>query len=219
MFNTVRPTQAPSSLSDHQSYREPDVIQALSDMFFDKCYICETKNPWSLNVEHLDAHQGDIGKKYDWNNLYYSCGRCNNLKMHYYNNLLDCTDPSVDVLRAIRHVVPSSPYAGTVVIDATNNHPKTLETRNLIKDVFNKVNTGNRFVTRAYLVERVFKQYKTFLKHLNVYNDDDSLPEEKNKAMQHLKHMMRKEQEYSAFIRWTVLDAPYLKEILEEYMD
>lgn len=50
MFNTIRPEQAPKSLSLRKSYRELDVLQALREMFFDKCYICETKEPLLINV-------------------------------------------------------------------------------------------------------------------------------------------------------------------------
>ena len=139
--------------------------------------------------------------------------------MHYFNNLLDCTDPDTDVLRAIRHVVPQTPFAGTVVMEAKDEDQKTLETCRLIDKVFNETNTANRCITRKDLIKRVYKQYSKFLTHLNMYIDDDSLLVDKNNALDHLKHMMRKEQEYSAFIRWTVLDAAELKEILERHIN
>lgn len=216
MFNTIRPKQAPASLAQHKSWTGTDVIFALREMFFDKCYICETKDPLSLNVEHFDAHQGDDTKKYDWNNLYFACTRCNRLKG--LNHLLDCTDPETDVLRSIRHVVPTMPDSN-IVIEAKNQNPKTLETSELIDKVFNGKNTGNQRLASVYLRERVFKRYVKFLKYVNIYFDEDSLPKAKKDAFEDLKHMMRKEMEYSAFIRWTVLDSPIFKKLLEAYID
>lgn len=93
------------------------------------------------------------------------------------------------------------------------------ETCDLIDDVFNKKNTGIREITGVSLLKRVFKRCGEFHKHLNVYIDDDSLPKKRKDALKHLKRMMRKDQEYSAFLRWAVLDSSHLKEILEEFID
>lgn len=70
MFNVTRTQEAPESLSRRVSYSEEDVLNELSKIFHDKCYLCEIKDPTSLNVEHFYAHQGDLDKKFDWKNLY-----------------------------------------------------------------------------------------------------------------------------------------------------
>jgi len=62
MFNVIRGDDVPPSLAERVSWSGSDVIQKLREIFHDKCYICETKEPLSLNVEHFDAHQGDIEK-------------------------------------------------------------------------------------------------------------------------------------------------------------
>lgn len=219
MFNAERPKLAPPSLGSKKSWNGSDVLESLRKAFYDKCYICETKDPLSLNVEHFDAHQDDSDKMYDWNNLFLACARCNNLKRHLYNNLINCTDPNLDALRLIRHAPPITPFAKMVTIEPTNNDPKTIQTANLIRKIFTDDNTANKEITGTFLRKRVYKRYAKLLEHINTYIDDDSLESQKNDAILRIKNLMSKKQEYSAFLRWAILDSPELFEIVKDSID
>lgn len=213
MFNVVRPTTVPASLSAKQSYREKDVIELLDKAFHSKCYICETKEPLALNVEHFEAHKGDKEKKFDWDNLFYSCARCNNFKRHTYDDILNCTDLSVNVLGLLRHIPPLTPYSD-VVIEAMDEDHKTARTAELISRIFNEDDTGNKSVVRVQLRKRVYKRYAKVLQHINTYIDEDELEDSKQRAIEHLKALMDVKQEYSAFLRWPILESPELFKIL-----
>ena len=59
----------------------PEVNAALKELFYGKCYICENKEGISsFQIEHLKPYKGDAELKYDWNNLFWSCAHCNNIK-------------------------------------------------------------------------------------------------------------------------------------------
>lgn len=219
MFNVIRTHPAPPSLAKKQCYRQEDVMVALNEIFFGKCYICETKDPLSINVEHFDAHMGDVDKKFDWNNLFFCCARCNNIKNANFNNLLNCTNQNIDVLRSIRHVFPVTPGQKKIVIEPKGNSEEIIETAQLIDKVFNDDSTGNRKVTNVSLKNKVFKRYAEFFKHVNIYIDSDKLQANRDEAFEYLKQMMKKEQEYSAFIRWAVLEDLDLCAKLEQYID
>jgi hypothetical protein len=219
MFNVIRSEHPPASLAEKKSWTEADVIEALRHDFSDKCYICETKDPLSLNVEHFDAHQGDPLKMYEWTNLFFACGRCNNLKRHLFNNLINCTDPATNVFKLIKHHPPLTPFSAQVLIEPNDNDPKTVETANLIRKVFNDDNTGNKAVTATYLRKRVFRRYAILVQHMNTYESEDSLPEEKAYSLEKIKHLMNRRQEYSAFLRWAVLDSPELLELVKDSID
>lgn len=219
MFNVTRIMPAPISLAHRRSYSEKDVLDALNEMFMGKCYICETKELISINVEHFDAHEGNEDKKYDWNNLFFCCARCNNMKRHLFNGLLDCTDANIDVLRLIKHQFPVTPHQKEIVIQAMNSDPKTIKTAELIRKVFNDTDTANREISLVAIRNKIFKRYGLFFKYLNTYLDHDQLDKDRENAFEHLKKMMRKDQEYSAFIRWAVLDDPNLSPQLEAYID
>lgn len=219
MFNVTRSPDVPESLSARRSYSEEDVLNKLREIFYDKCYLCEIKDPTSINVEHFDAHQGNLDKKFDWNNLFYVCGRCNNIKLAKYNNLLDCTKDSVDVFRAIKHLPPHTPYQSKIIIESMATDDKTIETAALLDEIFNTEKTINKKITGKYLRKKVFHKYNRFLDLVNEYLDDELPQTRKNEAYERLQVLMSKEQEFSAFIRWVVLEDEYLYELLGASID
>ena len=87
MFNVLRTYPAPQSLAAKKAYDSEDVHKALQDCFFGKCYICETKEPLDINIEHFIPRKTDSSKAYDWENLYLACARCNNIKLAKYENI------------------------------------------------------------------------------------------------------------------------------------
>lgn len=52
------------------SYNTPEVNAALKEMFHGKCYICESKDITSYQIEHLYSYHKELNLKYDWNNLF-----------------------------------------------------------------------------------------------------------------------------------------------------
>ncbi|GFM60963.1 hypothetical protein PSCICG_21230 [Pseudomonas cichorii] len=216
MFNVTRRETAPESLHS-RSWRGRDVAEALRKDFLDKCYICEGKEPICFNVEHFDAHKGDEDKKYDWTNLYFCCSRCNNFKGAKYN-VLDCTDPSLDVCRLLRHVPPATPYSKHLIIEPMSNDPLVVETADLLREIYNQDDTGNRAVGGAYLRKKIHKKYYKLLEHINNFVSDDALQREKDYALEHIKNMMSREQEFSAFLRWAVIDSPELLDLVSDHI-
>lgn len=207
MFNVSRPAEAPESLAERRSYSEEDVVNKLREIFYDKCYLCEIKDPTSINVEHFDAHQGNLDKKFDWNNLFYVCGRCNNIKLARYNNLLDCTNNDVDVFRLIKQLPPHTPYQSKIIIEPMAADDKTIETADLLDEIFNTEKTINKKITGKYLRKKVFHKCNRFLELVNEYLDDELPQERKDEALVRLQVLMSRKQEFSAFIRWVVLNS------------
>lgn len=218
MFKVIRNEDAPASLANRRSYREQDVLDALSRVFHKKCYICETKEPIDINVEHFEPHLGDIDKKFNWENLYFSCGRCNNIKLARYNDLLDCCDSNVDVLRLIKHVPPITPYAKCLRIEPQCDDEKTKLTAELIEKVFNSTHTPNKTVSASFLRKRVFQQFNLFLDLQREYFDELTLPAEKETALERMKLLIKASSQYCAFISWCVLDDDELAPLLDEYI-
>lgn len=219
MFNVTRSPNSPASLAFRRSYTEADVLEELKEIFHDKCYLCEVKEPTSLNVEHFHPHQGNDEKKYDWNNLYYVCGRCNNIKLARYNNLIDCADPDYDAFKLVKHLPPHTPYQNRLVIESMADDDKTRETAELLDEIYNTDKTINKKITGEYLRKKIFNKYNRFLELVNTYIDDELPQEEKDNALMRLRSLVSKKQEFSAFIRWIVLEDNFLFGILGEHID
>ncbi|MEJ2795129.1 hypothetical protein WAE56_17115 [Iodobacter sp. LRB] len=218
MFNVERTKEVPASLSAKRSYKDEDVVKALESSFHKKCYLCETKEPQDINIEHFVAHQNNDDLKYEWKNLYFSCGRCNNIKLDHFNNLLDCCDPKDNVFRAIKLLPPRTPNT-EIVVESQNDDDKTIQTAKLLNKIYNSDHTVNKAVTRSYLRKKIYTQYTLFQKWLIKYYAEDSLLAERENALERVKVLMSNESQYSAFIKWCILDDNNLSKELEAWID
>ena len=218
MFNVVRIESIPASLAGRRKYDSKDVWQVLEKIFHKKCYICETSEPLGINVEHFVPHRGNEDLKFDWNNLYFSCARCNNIKLTQYDDLLDCCDPSTDVVRAIKHLPPSSLRGGSLQIIAQSTDHKTQQTADLLCKVFNSAHTINKAITSAYLRAKVFEQYNRLYIQMNKYYDPVSLPIEKETAIERIKLLLKPSASYSAFISWCIIEDSELGPMLKDFI-
>lgn len=101
MVKVERSFPAPVSLAEEAKrengrgkYDKPDVIERLKKDFHNKCYICEMKELQDPNVEHLLPHKNGRypERKFDWENLFWSCGHCNGIKNNgkYDAGIMDC---------------------------------------------------------------------------------------------------------------------------------
>jgi uncharacterized protein (TIGR02646 family) len=210
MFNVVRPTSGPDCSRD---YRSEEIVTALRAMFYGKCYLCEVEVADPV-VEHFLPHEGDAAKKYDWNNLYYACHRCNGIKSTA-TDILDCCDAAVDVSRAIKCLCPSIPESN-VMVEAQHADPKTQNTAALLDRCYNEGNTGIRGISRATLHERLFESYCKFIAHRRVLKSRDSLQSQRDEAKEHLTNMTKASYPFSVFWRWHILSDTLLVGLLPE---
>jgi hypothetical protein len=194
-------------------------IQSCARFFFDKCYICETKEPHDINVEHFRPHKGDEVKKFDWNNLYLACSRCNNIKLAEFDDIIDCCDVEFDVFRAIRHVPPTTPYAKAVQLQSMSAEPKVELSKRLLDRVYNSEHTVNKRVSGAFLRRKIFDQYNLLLDQVNDYYNPVATDLEKNLSLERMQKLIHRSAPYSAFIRWCILDDIELGELLSAHMD
>lgn len=141
MVKIKRSFPAPQSLAIEKkkvkgSYREADVIERLAKDFNNKCYICELDKLQDPQVEHLRPHFGgkDIERKFDWNNLFWSCSHCNNVKNQrkYDDCIIDCcnSDPEERIYFRLQ--------GGKTDIKAVNSMDYDAQmTSELVDEVFN----------------------------------------------------------------------------------
>lgn len=147
MVKIDRSFPAPASLKTESkkrfgSYAEPDVVQRLKSDFHNKCYICEMKDLQDPEIEHLLPHKNGKypERKFDWNNLFWSCGHCNSVKKQekYDDGIIDCCrqDPEKAIFFRMREC--------NVDVTAINQeNKKAVLTAILVQEVFNIKNTGN----------------------------------------------------------------------------
>lgn len=119
------------------TYRHVDIISVIKKDFFNRCYLCEA-NPQVINIEHLVPHRDVHELIFEWGNLFWSCGHCNNIKSAKYDNILNCTtqEDIEDIL--IYHFDPFP--TEDVHIEVAPSHvdfPQVQQTQALLQAVFN----------------------------------------------------------------------------------
>ncbi len=219
MFNTTRPPKAPDCLT-HKIYNDEEVVKILAPMFYYKCYLCERDELSDPEIEHFDPHEKDDSKKYDWYNLYYSCGRCNSIKSNTHKNLLDCCDTTIDAFRTIKCVLPSVPNEPIKIIAMQyEQDPRTINTVALLDRCYNEDNTALRGITRVVLSEKIFDYYTDILNYRRILKDKKYSDDEKSNAKGRIKAMLKVSFPFSVFWRWYVLSDYFLSEELKDAID
>lgn len=205
MFNVTRTGLPPQ--------RGDATLQALHDIFFSKCYLCESIKLSDKEIDHFQPKSSFPSKTHDWENLYLICRHCNGIKSANENRLLDCCDPNTNVFEAIK-ILPSIPYEKlnvTVMIETV----EARETAQLLDRVLNTPNdTLTRRLQSKTLRHDIFEHYNLLQKHIIECTNN-----KEERSINEIKQLISKEAAYSACMRWFILEHFELRTVFEIYMD
>lgn len=203
---TEKTKNAKKSLDEEKkkggTYNTPEVNYALNEIFYGKCYICESKNSSSYQIEHLKPHKGDLDLKFDWNNLFWVCAHCNNVKLAKYDSILDCTKEDVDTIISFR----KSGHFGQeekLEFEALDDREETKNTVELLKLVYYG-NTPQKTLEAKILRKRLRKELSGFKELVREYKETEG--EEKEDLAFSLKRELKSSSEFAAFKRWLIRD-------------
>ena len=211
MISVQRSYPAPASLATEAlkasgKYNCEDVTERLRQDFSDKCYICEIKPVTDPEVEHRLPHKNNsiAGRKFNWDNLYWSCRHCNSVKNQakYDSGILDCC--SCDPEKYLAHEIKES----VVFVSALNpSDGEAVLTAELIHEVFNLKNSGIRIAACQARVEGLQKEMVKLYTALAKYRQK---PNSKLNR-RNIRVLLRKESAFAAFKRY------YVRSHLDEY--
>lgn len=211
--NPIPPTSlAVEAQKTNGSYKEPDVIKQLKDDSNDKCYICELGGLSDPEVEHLRPHHGRKlpERVFDWNNLFYACPHCNNLKKEtkYDDKIIDCCN------RDPEDMLEQCYENGHVNVHNIVDEESAIMTALLIQDCFEKRNTGIREAACQYRIDHLAEEMNILYKTLDRYKKTPEL----HRYKRSLKAMLARTSAFAAFkrnyVRKHIVDYPDLKEFL-----
>lgn len=187
------------------------VNERLKADFKNKCYICENKEPHSINIEHFSPHKGDLDLKFDWNNLFYCCAHCNNIKLAIftYDSILNCTIEIDKVDSKIKYLI--NPFPGELtVISAIENTPKVNNTVSLLKAIYNGT-TPQKKIESANIRSKLLIEIRKFQDLLFEYYDDGYNEEEREDIKNQIIKHLRPTSNFTAFKKWVVWSNENLK--------
>lgn len=196
------------------SYNTDSVNKALREIFHGKCYICENKEATSCQIEHLAPYRKNEKVKYDWNNLFWCCAHCNNIKSDKYEPILDCTKKSVEKLIAFR----KTGYFGTdekLVFVPLEDTEEIRNTVLLLQNVHYGTTTQKEIEAR--IIRRTLRKELTkFKEYVREYQETED-EEDREDIEFLLKRELRDSSAFTAFKRWLIWDNEMYSE-LEKYI-
>ena len=218
MIKVERSQPAPESLAveaqkkDGQ-YNKPDVTERLRQDFHDKCYICGIQGLQDPVVEHRLPHKNGLyhERKFDWNNLFWSCGHCNGIKNRgkYDEGIIDCCVRDPEGLLEFEWDEKNVSVSAVMPDDA-----EAKLTAELLYEVFNVRNTGTRVITSRIRFNSLLEQMNIVIKALDKYKKH---PERRHNQRMLQAHL-RKESAFAefkrAYVRKRLGEFPDLKEYL-----
>lgn len=221
MVKIERSFPAPKSLSEEAKkvtgrYDKQDVIERLKRDFHNKCYICEMKELQDPNVEHLLPYKnGKYPKrKFDWENLFWSCGHCNGIKNNskYDAGIIDCCKQDPEEYLDFQ-------VEDDDVIIEVNDFDDEMQKRTalLVKETFSLKNTGMRTYTSDKRLKLLQKEMNVLYRQLEKMHHN---PESKI-IIRTIRSLLKRESAFAAFkrcyIRKHAIEYPELQQYVELY--
>ena len=189
----------------HGKYNTSEVTKALQEIFYGKCYICESKQSISEEIDHLIPHEGNLDLKFDWNNLFLACAHCNRIKGNTYTPILDCTKTDVDDIISFRKMG----YFGTDEslsfdsVDDTDTRQETIMTCKLLQRVYYGKTTKEKFGAKK-LRKDVRIELSKFKNYVREYRG--ATGEDKKDLFSLICKELKNNSPFTAFKRWIVRD-------------
>ncbi|WP_449315719.1 hypothetical protein [Rubneribacter sp.] len=210
MVKVERSQPAPASLAVEARKADgacngKDVIERLASDFNDKCYICELKGLQDPNVEHLLPHERgrrhDL--KFDWDNLFWSCSHCNQVKnkSRYAAGIIDCCkrDPEAAIHFGMK--------GSELDVRPIQQDDEAKRTSELVFEVFNTRKTGMRTQASSHRMRELQKEMNVLFTELQTYGENERSAWTKMR----LSALLRRESAFAAFKRC------YVRQHLNEY--
>lgn len=205
-------------LKTHGTYNCEGVLETLKADFKNKCYICENRDPHSINTEHFKPHRGNKDLRFNWNNLFYCCSHCNNTKLAKteFDEILNCTVAEDGVDTKIMYEI--NPFPGelakiTPVEDATIVH----NTVKLLNEVYNGTTTLKK-IESANLRSKILTEIRAFQDLLFEYNDQNLNEDEKQRAKDKIIRQLRPTSNFTAFKRWIIRNNNLFRPDFEDHI-
>jgi hypothetical protein len=181
-----------------------DVLATLRKDFKDKCYICEEKYITSINTEHFIPHRGNKDLQFSWDNLFFSCYYCNNIKGHdkVFDDILNCTNETDGVDTKIKYQIDSFPKP-KAIITAEENNQRVYNTVTLLNRIYNG-NTPLKVIGAENLKAKITSEIAYFQGLLTDYFSSKTDEEENKKIKNDVIDHLSPSSHFTAFKRWVI---------------
>ena len=202
MIKVEKSATIPESLLTTQAYDGQDVQRQLLCDQHRKCYICECAVEANYHIEHLNSQ----ANRQDWNNLFLSCGYCNDKKLALYDNILNPATNNIEDIIEQR----LDTYSKEAEFRSENNSTEVKQTIKLLENIFNGKEHDPNFRSphEEVFYDRVEMSINDFMRKVIDYRMNSSQTNE---------NIVREElaigKELLGFKYWIIRDEPTLNAV------
>lgn len=191
-----------------------EVVIALQEMFHNKCYICENKNATEWEVEHLIPPAGNLDLKFEWKNLFWSCGHCNHIKGNKFTPILDCTKVDVDEIISFRKIgyFGIDEFLNFEKVDSVEDNEQIQMTCALLKRVYYGETLQEKSSAKIlrHEVQAELSQFKNYIREYI-----EAAGEDKKDLFVAICNQRKSNSKFAAFKRWIVRDNSNCKDFID----
>lgn len=204
MIRVKKSAVIPQSLLTTTNYNGEDVQRQLLEDQHDKCYICECEVEPNFHIEHLDSRNPN---RRDWNNLFLSCGFCNERKSSRFDNILNPATENIEEIIEQRYEGDTARFSSD---KASINVEETIL---LLERLFN----GNakypklRNPHEELFFDRVKMILNDFLKKIDAFQKNESKETQKN-----VQEELSISKALLGFKYWIIKDNPQLYAVFKD---
>jgi hypothetical protein len=227
MINVTKSATAPLCLLEEKNksngtYRKEEIRTQLIADFNGKCYLCEMDDLTEIEIDHFIPHQDrNIDLKFDWNNLFFSCGHCNGIKSTT-QNILNCTNPEHQILERILFYIDPYPFSKAEITATQNfiNDSLTINTVGLLSNIYNyQKKDSNAFEGANNLRKKVVLEIMEFQKYLTQYFYEKGLSNDDKAELQaKIRRKLHPESPFTAFKVCIVLKNEALRREFSQFL-
>ncbi len=201
-------------IKKEEDYRSERVVSILQKDFYNKCYLCEEKNPTSINVEHFRSCKNNEVLKYNWENLFYACAHCNRIKGSQYDNIIDCTQEDPEMYIHIRF--DSYPKHYVEVFDRLYSAENS-KTKELLDKIYNGAGTTISEFEARNLKSKISDEIEEFTEIVDNYlNENDA--KLRRVYWKSIEKMLSRGSNFSGFKRSIVMESEELMQCFGELL-
>ncbi len=208
MIRVNKAAEIPASLlvENCNHYDGQDVQETLYSDQYGKCYLCEQETHKTFQIEHLKPKDEGYSPelKYEWTNLFLSCGYCNGRKP---NNLEILNPLKVNIEDVITHKFDIN--LGKIEFLSKSDDLTILQTIKLLSILFNG-KSNIRDIKGKILFDDLNREILNFLKMLIQYKSN---PNEGNKQI--IIDLLHISKEFLGFKYWIIKDSGFYDEFQE----
>lgn len=202
MIKVEKSATIPESLLTTQAYDGQDVQRQLLCDQHRKCYICECAVEANYHIEHLNSQ----ANRQDWNNLFLSCGYCNDKKLALYDNILNPATNNIEDNIEQR----LDTYSKEAEFRSENNSTEVKQTIKLLENIFNGKEHDPNFRSphEEVFYDRVEMSINDFMRKVIDYRIN---PSQTNENV--VREELAIDKELLGFKYWIIRDEPALNAV------